>query len=171
MSLLTNMILHGIIFAIVITLYLLFTMVKFSPRIWGFSDYPKTITDTVPPQTKAEKKIGIFLSIPFFIMGLAFPIISTIILKVEYGGYIDFLSAFLNIFGIFMFMNFADLIILDWIIVGTITPKFVIIPGTEHMKDKEYKEFRISHGKAHVLGTLFMCLLSLLLAFIIILFN
>jgi len=111
------------------------------------------------------------LGIPFFIMDLGFPIISTIILKADYGGTIDFLSAFFNIFGIFMFMNIADLFILDWLIVGTITPKFVIIPGTEHMKDKEYKEFRISHGKAHIWGILFMGLLSLLLAFTITLFN
>ena len=146
-------------------------MVKFSPRIWAFKDYPKSITDHAPPQTKAEKRKGLILSIPFFILGLGFPIISTIILRIEYGGTVDFLSAFLNIFGIFMFMNIADLVILDWIIVGTITPKFVIIPGTEHMKDKEYKEFRISHGKGHILGTVILLLLSLLLAFIITLFN
>lgn len=35
------------------------------------------------------------------------------------------------------------------------------------MKDKEYKAFRISHAKGHVWGTLFMTLLSLLMALII----
>lgn len=170
MSLLSNIIFHGFIFAIILTIYLLFIMAKFSPRIWGFSDYPKVITDKVPPQTKSEKRKGEILSIPFFLFGLIFPIVSTLILREQYGGEIDFLTAFLNIFGILMFGNIADLVILDWIIVGTITPKFVIIPGTENMKDREYKDFRISHAKGHIWGTLLMAVLSLLIAFIIILF-
>jgi len=145
-------------------------MIKFSPRIWGFSDYPKEITKKVPPQTKSEKRNGSLFFIPFFLFGLSFPIVSTLILKNQYGGSIDFLTAFFNIFGILMFGNIADLIILDWIIVGTITPNFVIIPGTEDMKDKEYKDFRISHAKGHIWGTLFIAVLSLLVAFIVILF-
>ncbi len=54
-----------------------------------------------------------------------------------------------------MFGNVADLVLLDWIIVGTLTPKFVIIPGTEDMKEKEYKDFRISHAKGHIWRTIF----------------
>lgn len=169
MSLIFNIIFHGLIFAIILTAYLLFTMVKFSPRIWGFSDYPKVITEKVPPQTKSEKKKGSLLGIPFFLFGLGFPIISTLILRNEYGGEIDFFTAFFNIFGILMFGNIADLVILDCIIVGTITPKFVIIPGTEDMKDKEYKDFRLSHAKGHIWGTLLMAVLSLILALVIVL--
>ena len=169
MSLISNIILHGFIFAIILTAYLLFVMVKLGPRIWGFSDYPKEITKKVPPQTKSEKKKGYLLSIPFFLFSLSFPIVSTLILRNQFGGEIDFLTAFLNIFGILMFFNVVDLVILDWIIVGTITPKFVIIPGTEDMKDKEYKDFRITHAKGHIWGTLLIAVLSLLLALIIIL--
>jgi len=40
MTLLTNIILHGLIFTGLLTGYLLFVMMKFSPRIWGFNDYP-----------------------------------------------------------------------------------------------------------------------------------
>ena len=168
MSLLINIIFHGFVFAIILTAYLLFIMVKFSPRVWGFSDYPEAITDKVPPQTDEEKKKGILLFIPFILIGLGVPIISTLLLKNQLGGKIDFLTAFLNIFGVYMFGNIADLVILDWLIVGTITPQFVIIPGTEHMKDKEYKDFRISHAKGHIWGTIFMALLSLLMALVVI---
>lgn len=169
MSLLSNIIFHGLLFAITFILYLLIIMVKFSPRIWGFSDYPKAITEKVPPQTKTEKKKGSLLAIPFFLIGIGFPIISTLILKHQSGGEIDFFTAFFNIFGILMFGNVADLVILDWIIVGTITPKFVIIPGTEDMKDNEYKDFRISHAKGHIWGTIFIAVSSLLLSLIVIL--
>ena len=102
------------------------------------------------------------------LFSLSLPILSTLRLRNQFGGEIDFLTAFLNIFGILMFFNVVDLVILDWIIVGTITPKFVIILGTEDMKDKEYKDFRFSHAKGHVWGTFFMAVLSLLLALIII---
>lgn len=37
------------------------------------------------------------------------------------------------------------------------------------MKDKEYKKFRISHGKSHVVEIFFMGLFSFLLVFIVIL--
>jgi hypothetical protein len=88
-------------------------------------------------------------------------------LEVEYGGTIPLLDAFLNLFGILMFLNFADLVILDTLIIGTITPDFVIIPRTEHMRDKEYKDFRLYHAKGHVWGTVAMTILSFVIALII----
>lgn len=166
MSLLIHILINGLIFAVILTAYLFFVMFKFSPRVWGFSDYPKAITEKVPPQTEEEMKKAKIIYIPFMLFGLGFPIISTLILEILVGGRIDFVTAFLNLFVIFMFGNVFDLGILDLLIVGTITPKFVVIPGTEDM-DKEYKAFRISHAKGHVYGTILMTLLSLLIALII----
>ena len=160
-QLLENILLHGSVFAVLLTVYLLAVMRGLNPRIWAFSDYPKEITDHVPPQTDRERKIGAYLAIPFFILGLGFPLVSTLILEGLYGGTIPLMDAFLNFFGIMMFGNFADLVILDTLIVGTITPDWVIIPGTEHMRDKEYKDFRLYHAKGHVYGTILMAVLSL----------
>ncbi|MHA2213190.1 MAG: nitroreductase, partial [Candidatus Thorarchaeota archaeon] len=131
MPLLDHLLLHGTIFAVMLTVYLLSLMRFSSPRVWAFSDYPKEITDTVAPQTKEERRLGGILAIPFFILILGFPIISTMMLEATYVGTIPLTDAFLNIFGIAMFGTAADLFILDWLIVGTITPDFVIIPGTE----------------------------------------
>ncbi|MFX1602683.1 MAG: nitroreductase [Promethearchaeota archaeon] len=164
MSLVYNIIVHGTIFAVLLTLYLLAVMMKLSPRIWGFSDYPKEITDAVPPQTKRERQIGGLLFIPFLLLGLGFPVVSTLMLESTYVGTIPLLDAFLNVFGIMMFGNFADLVILDWLIVGTITPDFVVIPGTEHMREKEYKDFRVFHAKGHIWGTIGMAVISLVIA-------
>jgi hypothetical protein len=167
MTLIENLLFHGTIAAIILVLYLLPIMMKLSPRIWGFSDYPKSITDHVPPQTKREKQIGAAIFLPFVVIFLGIPIISTLMLEAEYGGAISLLDAFLNIFGIMMFLNFADLVILDTLIIGTITPDFAIIPGTEHMRDKEYKDFRLFHAKGHAWGTIGMAILSLIIALII----
>ncbi len=167
MDLWIYILINGIFFAIILTLYLLFIMIRYSPRIWGFSDYPKAITEKVPSQTKEEKKKAKSIYIFFLLIGLGFPIISTIVLEnILYKGKIDFLTAFLNIFIIIMFGNIADLIILDIMIVGTLTPKFVIIPGTEDMKDKEYRDFRITHTITHIKGTIILILLSILIAII-----
>ena len=135
-----------------------------NPRIWAFSDYPKTITDHVPPQTDRERKIGAYVGIPFFILVIGFPLVSTIFLEGLYGGTIPLLDAFLNIFGIVMFGNIADFVILDLLIVGTITPNWVIIPGTEHMRDKEYKDFRRYHAKGHARALILLVILSLIFA-------
>ncbi|MFW9800741.1 MAG: hypothetical protein ACFFD9_09910 [Candidatus Thorarchaeota archaeon] len=170
MSLVYSILVHGTIFAIVLTLFLLAIMVSLSPRIWGFSDYPKEITDAVPPQTVRERRIGAVIGVLFFLIALGFPIASTLMLETTYVGTIPLLDAFLNTFGIMMFGTFADLVILDWLVVGTITPDFVIIPGTEHMRDREYKDFRLYHAKGHVWGTIGMAVISLAIAAIVVLF-
>ncbi|MHA1966121.1 MAG: hypothetical protein ACW97G_16215 [Candidatus Thorarchaeota archaeon] len=81
-----------------------------------------------------------------------------------YGGSLPLLDAFLNFFGIVMFGNIADFVVLDLLIVGTITPDWVIIPGTEHMRNKEYKEFRLYHAKGHARALILLVILSLLFA-------
>ena len=44
------------------------------------------------------------------------------------------------VWGVTMFFNLFDLLIIDWLIVCLITPKFVIIPGTEG--NKGYKDYQ-----------------------------
>jgi hypothetical protein len=72
MQLLENVLFHGSIFALLFTIYLLALMRGLNPRIWAFSDYPKSITDHVPPQTPRERRVPTlrFLSSSF---ALAFP--------------------------------------------------------------------------------------------------
>jgi hypothetical protein len=150
------------------TLYLLAVMRGLSPRIWAFSDYPKTITDNVPPQTDRERRIGAYLVVPFFILIFGFPTVSTMMLEGIYGGSLPFLDAFLNILGLVLFGTFADFVILDWLIVGTITPDWVIIPGTENMREKEYKEFRGYHARGHARAMPVLIILSLVIAALIV---
>jgi hypothetical protein len=166
--LLENILLHGSIAIILLIGYLLPIMRFINPRIWGYSDYPKEIKNRVPPQTEHERKIAAVLSVPFFLMMIGVPIISTIILKTAYGGNLPLLDAFLNAFGVLMLGNLADLFILDWVIVGTLTPSWVILPGTEDVKDTAYKSFRWSHAKGHILGTVFLAALSLLTAVLVV---
>lgn len=139
-----------------------------SPRIWAYADYPKSITDRVPPQTSREKKIGGVIMIPFFILVLGLPVLSTIMLEASYGGVIPLLDAFLNVYGILLFGNISEVLIIDLLIVGTITPSFVVIPGTEDLRDTEYKAFRPHHAKSHIRAIIAMAVVGLVLAGVIV---
>jgi hypothetical protein len=152
----------------VVIVFLFVIMKTLSPRIWAFSDYPKSITAGVPPQTRREKQIAAITTVPFMILVIVLPIWSTLMLESSYGGTIPLMDAFLNLFGILLIFNISDFLILDFLIVGTITPDFVIIPGTERMKEKEYREFRYYHGKAHVRSILALAVISFVLAAIIV---
>ncbi|MHA1615242.1 MAG: hypothetical protein ACTSW7_05120 [Candidatus Thorarchaeota archaeon] len=169
MALLENILFHGLFAAVIMVAYLLPIMRFMNPRIWAMSDYPKEITSRVEPQTKDERRIAILMGIPFLFLMLAYPLVSTLILETTYIGGIPLIDAFLNTFGVLMFANFADLVILDLIVVGTITPYWVIIPGTEDMKDTAYKAFRKEHSKSHLRGTVFMAILSLVIAIVVVL--
>ena len=168
MALLENIIIHGSLYAVIVNLYLFVIMMTHSPRIWAYADYPKSITDRVPPQTSREKKIGGVIIIPFFILVLGLPVLSTIMLEASYGGVIPLLDAFLNIYGILLFGNISEVLIIDLLIVGTITPSFVVIPGTEDLRDTEYKAFRLHHAKAHIRAIVAMAIVSLVLAGILV---
>ena len=162
--LLFYILIHATIFAIIFTLYLFAIMRGLSPRVWAMSDYPPEITDHVPPQTDAEKRQARIVYIPFLVIGIGYPLATTYFLKILNGGVISLLDAFLTVFVILMFGFLADYIILDFLIVGTLTPDFVILPGTEHMREKEYKDFRKYHAKGHIKGLLLIIILSLILA-------
>ncbi|NHJ14911.1 MAG: hypothetical protein EAX95_14615 [Candidatus Thorarchaeota archaeon] len=169
MALLENILVHGSITALLLLAYLLPIMRFTSPRIWGFSDYPKEVTARVPPQTNQERRVAKVFFVPFIALMIGVPLISTLMLKASYSAPMPLLDAFLNAFGVLMFGNLADLFVLDLLIVGTITPSWVIIPGTEDMKDTAYKDFRKMHAKGHIYGTVFLAILSFIVAALVVL--
>jgi len=158
-----HLITHGLVFAAIVTGYLFLIMIATSPRVWGYHDYPEAIKNKVPPQTKREKLLAAILGLPWFIFVFGFPLFSTYVLKSELGNEIPILVAFLNLFVMFLFATVGDLVILDWLIVSKITPKFVIILGTVK---EDYKDFS-HHYKAHVKAAVVVTLVCLIVAVII----
>lgn len=158
--LLNHIINHGLFYAVTVNCYLYILMITMSPRIWGYRDYPEIIKQKIPPQTEREKALALILGIPWFIFVLAFPVVSTYKLKSNLGDEISLFKAFLNIFVLFSLAFAGDLVILDWLIISKITPKFVIIPGTEA---KDYKDFS-HHFKGHAKAAILLIPLSLIIA-------
>jgi len=158
-----HLITHGLFFTFIVNGYLLLVMILTSPRVWGYADYPEVIKNKVPPQTRREKLLATVIGLPWFVFVLGFPIFSTYALKSKLGDEIPFLTAFLNVFVLSLLATLGDLIILDWLIVSKITPKFAIIPGSEKA---DYKDFS-HHYKAHAKATIGLILICFIIAGIV----
>ena len=54
----SHIVTHAIVFALVANGLLFLMMVGTSPRVWAYNDYPKELKRQVPPQSKAERRLG-----------------------------------------------------------------------------------------------------------------
>jgi hypothetical protein len=161
--LLEYMTLHGLFFGFTVTGYLLFAMLSFNPRVWGYQDYSGKIKAKIPPQTKRERRRAIVISIPFFLIMIGFPLYSLMMLKTQLGGELSFVTAFIHLLTLFFFGTIGDLVILDWLIISKITPRFVMIPGTS---EEDYKDFS-HHYRGHALAALPIIVLCVVIAVIV----
>ena len=157
---------HGLFYGVIVTGYLFLVMITVSPRVWGYHDYSDNIKRKVPAQTKKEKKKALLIGLPWLVFVPGFPVFSTFALKAKLGGEISFSTALLNAMVLIFAGTLGDLVLLDWIVISRITPKFVIIPGT--VKD-DYKDFS-HHYKAHAKAIVPLILLCLIIAGIVCLF-
>jgi hypothetical protein len=157
---LTHIITNGLFYGAVLTGYLFLFMITFSPRVWGYKDYPDVVKKKVPTQTKKEKTLGAIVGLPWFIFVFGFPISSTLALKSKLGGEIPFAIALVNVLVMFFFGTLGDLVLLDWLLISKITPKFVIIPGSVK---EDYKDFS-HHFKGHAKAAIPMIGLCLIIA-------
>ena len=154
---------QGLVYGSVFTGYIFLLMITLSPRIWGYTDYPETVKRKVPPQTRRERTIAGIVSVPFFLLAIAYPAYSVLALKDRLGGVMTFSDAFVHLLMMVIFMTIGDLVILDWFIISKVTPRFVIIPGSEA---EDYKDFS-HHYRGHLKGTIIMIVLCAAVAVIV----
>jgi hypothetical protein len=147
---LTRTIIHGAVLSLITSAFITITL-YFVPRIW-LQDYPQDIQDKVPPKTAQEKKLSLLLGIPFLILLFVVPFVSTLMLKRQSPDGLSFFHALINAFGIVFIFNLVDWLLLDWLIFCTITPQFVVIPGTEGAEG--YKDYGF-HFRGFLIGTVF----------------
>jgi len=157
-----RIVIDGAILSFVASLFIIVSL-RLNPRIW-LQDYPEDIQSKVPQKTGQEKRLSLTFGIPFLVLLVAVPFISTLTLKRQDGGDVPFLQLFLNAFGVAFVFNLVDLLLLDWLMFCTITPKFVVIPGTEGMEG--YKDY-FYHFKASIIGTVLSVVAGLVIAGIV----
>lgn len=159
MLILSKLIVDGLILSVLATL-VIGVSIRMNPRLW-LQDYPKDIQALVPPKTEKEKQQTNLIGIPFLLLLFGVPFLSTLTLKQANGGDITFLPLFINAFGVFWIGNLFDLLVVDWLIGCTFTPKFVILPGTEGASG--YKDYAF-HFRGFLTGTVLAVVVGLILA-------
>lgn len=137
---------------------LIFASLRANPRIW-LNDFPSDIRQAVPPKTDAEKRQSLLWGLPFLAVLLGGPLVSNALLEHQQGGSVSFGALFLNGFGVALFFNLVDLLIVDWLVLCLFTPRFLIIPGTEgmagyHDYGHHFRGFIIGIGVSAALGVL-----------------
>lgn len=116
----------GLIFSILFG-GLVTLMETINPRL-QLHNYPPAIQMVVPPKTKEEQAKFKRMAIPSMLLLIAF-LLGTVV-QAYHGFHTGYLTLFLHCFVIFFVWNLFDLLVMDWLIFCTVTPKFLIIPGT-----------------------------------------
>ncbi len=158
MKLLEFISIHGLIYSFVLSMIISLSQL-YNPRLW-LHDYPAEIQNEVPPKTKKEKRLTLYLGIPFLLVMFFYPFIVTFNDIIE----LNVQVIFLQVFGIIFFFNLVDLILLDLLIFVYITPKYLKIPGFK--EERAYKNYKF-HVKGFFKGTILSMLLGLILSIII----
>lgn len=145
-----DVLLHGTVLSFLCSLLVLVSLYV-NPRLW-LQDYPKSIRGKAPAKTQAERRQSLLFGVPFLLLLFAVPVYSTLTLQWQNGGNVPFLALFASAFGVMFIFNLVDWLLLDWLIFCVITPRFVMIPGTEGMAT--YKDFAF-HCRGFLIGTVF----------------
>jgi hypothetical protein len=88
----------------------------------------------------------------------AFPLGAALVSK-RAGG--DFLEAAVTSFGVVFLFNLIDWLLLDWLIFCTITPPFVVLPGTAGMSG--YKDYGM-HVRGFLVGSVLSAVIGIAVA-------
>ncbi len=159
MSIVSAIIVHGSILGILFSVLMLL-LLRYNPR-FALNDVPRDIQEKVPPLSKKEKIEAALSGGPVFILYLAAIVYSALSLKHESGEMISYLALFFHVYGILFISSWIEFLLADWLVYCTITPRFVIIPGTEGARG--YKD--VGHQfRAHLRATFLMIPVGLITA-------
>lgn len=153
---------HGALLSVLASLVLM-SAVIFNPR-FALKDLPRDIRESVPPLTKRETLQALIFFLPFMALIVGIPVLSALGLEAEGAADVSFGALFVHILGVLFVFFVVDLVVLDWLIYCTITPKRLVIPGTEGMAG--YKDY-LHHLRAHARGAVWLAIAALVLAAIV----
>lgn len=124
------------------------------------NDYPPDIRakfGPMSPETRLKAKIA---SMPLLVLLLSV-IVAAIAQLRQSTGELTFFNTFIFAILIFQVWNLLDLVVLDWFILMTLRPRFMILPGTEGLAG--YKDYRF-HFRKFINGMVLTLVLSTVIA-------
>lgn len=157
----------GAIYSVIGAVYLVGMLMIDNRMFLNKGDYPDDVLAAVPPRTPEETRKAWWLGLPWFTWSFGFPLYSGIRFVQGTGAGVQFWTVGVHIFLVMMSFWLVDLVVLDGIMFCWITPKFVVIPGTEGFAG--YKDFGM-HLRGHFYkGLPMLAVVSLALAGIVLL--
>lgn len=150
---------EGLIWSVLWIIYVYVFVTKYPWEM--MHDYPEDIqkASTLPEPTAKQKKsskiFGLIGSIVIFGTLIAFGLIQ------YHGNKPSYLMLLLFTFIIGMVWNTVDLLVMDWLIICKITPKWVVIQGTEGCKG--YHDY-MYHFKGFLIGCIYTLVMSLVIS-------
>jgi hypothetical protein len=154
---------HALAYGIILST-VLFPLVlglsRLNPEIM-LKDYPPDIQEKYGPMSDRSKRQRIPVAIVFLVVLFGIVIQSFMGVRTNTGDDIPFLAAFLHLLVMFSLFNLLDWLVLDWLIVVTLRPHFLILPGTEGLAG--YADYGF-HFRGFLIGCVITFFTSLMVA-------
>ncbi|MBC8099272.1 MAG: hypothetical protein H7Y11_07495 [Armatimonadetes bacterium] len=141
---LANIIVDGVILSIGLSIIVLGSM-RFNPRLW-LRDYPPEVQAVVAPVTPIEKRQQQIVMVLFMAVSAAVLFVSLSSLHAANNGNPAFLALFLNLYGVLIIFNITDAVILDYLILMRMKPRFAVIPGSEAVYEASFPSLQVQMG-------------------------
>lgn len=137
---LSQILIDGLLLSVSVSVVILASL-YFNARLW-LHDYPPEIRARVEPMTALEKRQRMVVVVAFVAIGFVVCFNSINRLHAENNGTPSLLAVFLHVYGLFFIFNLFDAVILDFVLLTLMKPKFVIIPGTEDVHEQFLHSYR-----------------------------
>ena len=150
---------EGLAWSVLWIIYVYIIVTKYPWQM--MHDYPEdiqkaaTLSEPTDKQKRNAKLFGTIGSLVIFASLIGFGLVQF------YHKDLSFLAILIHIFIIGMTWNVIDLLIMDWLIICIITPKWVVIEGTEGCKG--YKDY-MYHFKGFWIGCVYTTIMALVIA-------
>jgi hypothetical protein len=121
-----RMLLDGALLTLVMSALLLLSFLV-NPRIW-LQDYPEALRKLAPPLTPAEKRQRVVIAVPLLLGFLLIPFLAARAYLVWAGESATFFSLYLHVLVVLNLFNLFDAVVIDWLFLGVLQPRFALIP-------------------------------------------
>jgi hypothetical protein len=138
-----------------------FSSLYVNPMIW-VHDAPADIREKAGPKNAKTKWQTMLFGIPFMLILFGGIVHSNLQLKRQREGNLPFKLAFWQAYGLLLYFWLFDLVIIDWLCLLTLKPKFALIPGTEGLAGNDDYAFHLRESWPALPG---MIIPALIIAF------
>jgi hypothetical protein len=135
---------------------LLYGSLAYNPRMW-LHRMPPEVRRKVPGKTPQEKRQFVILALPFLLWLFGYPVVYVLQQNA------DLLTTFLTLCAFFIAFAVWDTLVLDLLIFCQLTPRFVVIPGTDREDYANTHYHLVSGAKGLVLSLAFSGILAVIL--------